>query len=156
MWCLAWPGTRKDAVRFRASRRFVIHAPLAQCQSNRLLTCEVGVQIPGGAPLLYALVAEQVYAYGPDPYAREGVRVRLSPSALKLVELGIKSRTRHQSGVVQRQDAALLRQLSWFESTHRSTCSCGETEIIPDYESGGGGSIPHGSAIMIGRESGRW
>src|SRR6185437_5960308 len=35
----------------------------------------------GKRPLV-ALVAELVYAYGPDPCARMGMRVRLSPSAL--------------------------------------------------------------------------
>jgi hypothetical protein len=106
------------------------------------------------------------------------------PHKAKIVGSNPTSAT--QSGVVQRQDAALLRQLSGFESLRRSlrrsrgrlaqlvvrqpvklegtgsnpavaatpasllpcghSCSHGETEIMPAYEVGGGGSSPPGSA----------
>jgi hypothetical protein len=41
------------------------------------------VGVAGSRPVSrsHASVAKQVYAYGPGPYAREGVRVRLSPDA---------------------------------------------------------------------------
>ena len=96
--------------------------------------------------------------------------------------MGLNPASATQSGVVQRQDAALLRQLSGFESLRRSrgrlaqlvvrqpvklegtgsnpvvaampaspcnagnSSSHGETEIMPAYEVGGGGSSPPGSA----------
>src|SRR5207247_2952946 len=54
--------------------------------------------------------------------------------------------TQFQWHVVQRQDAFLLRRSEEFESPRASLASsCGEKEIMPDYESGGGGSSPSGS-----------
>ncbi len=38
-------------VRISPAPRVPTHAPLAQSQSSRLLTCSVGVQVPGGAPM---------------------------------------------------------------------------------------------------------